>query len=112
MLEPQFALEGSVFVGGAVVQWLRDGLRAIGGSGTDSLIGNTVDSHLDGGGGDDNLYWNGGTRDLTPRLLAEQFGGCRARDYVVGFEIIEQKFDLFFGFKPRVSAYNVGRGSR
>ncbi|PTT79258.1 glycerol kinase [Pelomonas sp. HMWF004] len=29
----QYALEGSVFVGGAVVQWLRDGLRAIGGSG-------------------------------------------------------------------------------
>lgn len=26
---PQFAMEGSVFVGGAVVQWLRDGLRAI-----------------------------------------------------------------------------------
>jgi glycerol kinase len=26
--EPQFALEGSVFVGGAVVQWLRDGLHA------------------------------------------------------------------------------------
>lgn len=26
---PQFALEGSVFVGGAVVQWLRDGLHAI-----------------------------------------------------------------------------------
>jgi len=26
---PVFALEGSVFVGGAVVQWLRDGLRAI-----------------------------------------------------------------------------------
>ncbi len=25
----EFALEGSVFVGGAVVQWLRDGLRAI-----------------------------------------------------------------------------------
>jgi len=25
----QFAMEGSVFVGGAVVQWLRDGLRAI-----------------------------------------------------------------------------------
>ncbi len=30
---PQFALEGSVFVGGAVVQWLRDGLHAIKGSG-------------------------------------------------------------------------------
>ena len=26
---PQYALEGSVFVGGAVVQWLRDGLKAI-----------------------------------------------------------------------------------
>jgi glycerol kinase len=26
---PAFALEGSVFIGGAVVQWLRDGLRAI-----------------------------------------------------------------------------------
>jgi glycerol kinase len=25
----QYALEGSVFIGGAVVQWLRDGLRAI-----------------------------------------------------------------------------------
>ena len=29
---PGFASEGSVFVGGAVVQWLRDGLRAIQGS--------------------------------------------------------------------------------
>ncbi|HZY16917.1 MAG TPA: glycerol kinase GlpK [Ramlibacter sp.] len=27
--QTQYALEGSVFVGGAVVQWLRDGLRAI-----------------------------------------------------------------------------------
>ncbi len=26
---PSYALEGSVFIGGAVVQWLRDGLRAI-----------------------------------------------------------------------------------
>jgi glycerol kinase len=26
---PQYAMEGSVFVGGAVVQWLRDGLHAI-----------------------------------------------------------------------------------
>jgi glycerol kinase len=26
---PRFALEGSVFIGGAVVQWLRDGLQAI-----------------------------------------------------------------------------------
>ena len=29
---PEFALEGSVFVGGAVIQWLRDGLHAIKGS--------------------------------------------------------------------------------
>ena len=29
---PEFAIEGSVFVGGAVVQWLRDGLHAIQGS--------------------------------------------------------------------------------
>jgi glycerol kinase len=26
---PQYALEGSVFIGGAVVQWLRDGLKAV-----------------------------------------------------------------------------------
>ena len=30
---PEYAREGSVFIGGAVVQWLRDGLRAIAGSG-------------------------------------------------------------------------------
>ena len=30
--QPLFALEGSVFVGGAVIQWLRDGLHAIKGS--------------------------------------------------------------------------------
>ncbi|HEY8048327.1 MAG TPA: glycerol kinase GlpK [Ramlibacter sp.] len=27
--QPQFAMEGAVFIGGAVVQWLRDGLKAI-----------------------------------------------------------------------------------
>ena len=27
--KPQYAIEGSVFIGGAVVQWLRDGLKAI-----------------------------------------------------------------------------------
>ena len=30
--QAQYAMEGSVFVGGAVVQWLRDGLKAIPGS--------------------------------------------------------------------------------
>ncbi len=40
--QPQYALEGSVFVGGAVVQWLRDGLRAIGGSGEVEALAQTV----------------------------------------------------------------------
>jgi len=31
--DKEYALEGSVFIGGAVVQWLRDGLHAIRGSG-------------------------------------------------------------------------------
>jgi glycerol kinase len=38
----QYALEGSVFVGGAVVQWLRDGLRAIGGSGEVQALAQSV----------------------------------------------------------------------
>ncbi|MCM2253665.1 MAG: glycerol kinase GlpK [Ramlibacter sp.] len=37
-----FALEGSVFVGGAVVQWLRDGLRAIQGSGEVQALAQSV----------------------------------------------------------------------
>ncbi|MCY4756279.1 glycerol kinase GlpK [Pelomonas aquatica] len=41
----QYALEGSVFVGGAVVQWLRDGLKAIGGSGeVQALAGSVADA--------------------------------------------------------------------
>ncbi len=39
---PAFALEGSVFVGGAVVQWLRDGLRAIAGSGEVQSLAQSV----------------------------------------------------------------------
>ena len=39
---PQFALEGSVFIGGAVVQWLRDGLKAIQGSGQVQGLAETV----------------------------------------------------------------------
>ena len=43
--QTEFALEGSVFVGGAVVQWLRDGLRAIQGSGeVESLAQSVPDS--------------------------------------------------------------------
>jgi glycerol kinase len=39
---PEFALEGSVFVGGAVVQWLRDGLRAISASGEVQQLAESV----------------------------------------------------------------------
>ena len=39
---PEFALEGSVFVGGAVVQWLRDGLHAIKGSGEVQALAQSV----------------------------------------------------------------------
>ncbi|MDZ7921889.1 glycerol kinase GlpK [Rhodoferax sp.] len=40
--QPEFALEGSVFVGGAVVQWLRDGLHAIQGSGEVQSLAQSV----------------------------------------------------------------------
>jgi glycerol kinase len=39
---PEFALEGSVFIGGAVVQWLRDGLNAIKGSAEVQNLAETV----------------------------------------------------------------------
>jgi glycerol kinase len=44
---PEYALEGSVFVGGAVVQWLRDGLHAIDGS---AAVQDLAESVPDSGG--------------------------------------------------------------
>jgi len=44
---PEFATEGGVFVGGAVVQWLRDGLQAIKGS---SEVQSLAESVPDAGG--------------------------------------------------------------
>jgi glycerol kinase len=44
---PEFALEGSVFIGGAVVQWLRDGLHAIQGS---AAVQDLAESVPDSGG--------------------------------------------------------------
>ncbi|MBI5901359.1 MAG: glycerol kinase GlpK [Rhodocyclales bacterium] len=44
---PQYALEGSVFIGGAVVQWLRDGLKAIDAS---AAIQGLAESVPDSGG--------------------------------------------------------------
>ena len=40
--QTEFAIEGSVFVGGAVVQWLRDGLHAIQGSGEVQALAQSV----------------------------------------------------------------------
>ncbi|MEP6964287.1 MAG: glycerol kinase GlpK [Polaromonas sp.] len=40
--QPEFAIEGSVFVGGAVVQWMRDGLHAIKGSGEIEALAQSV----------------------------------------------------------------------
>ncbi len=62
-----YALEGSVFIGGAVVQWLRDGLRAIRGSGEVQAL---ADSVPDAGGvlfvpafsGLGAPYWNAAAR--------------------------------------------------
>jgi len=39
---PEYAVEGSVFIGGAVVQWLRDGLRAIKDSGEVQALAESV----------------------------------------------------------------------
>jgi glycerol kinase len=39
---PEYALEGSVFIGGAVVQWLRDGLHAIKASGEVQALAESV----------------------------------------------------------------------
>ncbi len=39
---PEFALEGGVFIGGAVVQWLRDGLQAIPSSGEVQALAESV----------------------------------------------------------------------
>lgn len=44
---PEYALEGSVFIGGAVVQWLRDGLNAIRSS---SEVQSLAESVPDSGG--------------------------------------------------------------
>ena len=40
--QPEFALEGSVFIGGAVVQWLRDGLDAFKNSSDIEALAQTV----------------------------------------------------------------------
>jgi glycerol kinase len=64
---PEYALEGSVFIGGAVVQWLRDGLKVIQGS---SEVQALAESVPDAGGvmfvpaftGLGAPYWNADAR--------------------------------------------------
>ncbi|VWX62720.1 glycerol kinase [Burkholderiales bacterium 8X] len=64
---PLYAMEGSVFVGGAVVQWLRDGLKAIQGS---AQVQGLAESVPDAGGvmmvpaftGLGAPYWNADAR--------------------------------------------------
>jgi len=41
--KPTYALEGSIFVAGAVVQWLRDGLRLISGAAETQKLAETAD---------------------------------------------------------------------
>jgi glycerol kinase len=43
--EVTYALEGSVFIGGAVIQWLRDGLEIIQRSADAEVLANTVDDN-------------------------------------------------------------------
>ena len=40
--EPVYALEGSVFIAGAAVQWLRDGLQIVDSADNTELIANRV----------------------------------------------------------------------
>jgi glycerol kinase len=64
---PEYALEGSVFIGGAVVQWLRDGLKVIQGS---NEVQSLAESVPDAGGvlfvpaftGLGAPYWNADAR--------------------------------------------------
>ena len=56
--------------------------RAIGGSGADRLVGNTIGGHLDGGQGDDQLYWTGGDLEAiggqgNDTLLLKKIAGTR-----------------------------------
>jgi glycerol kinase len=71
--QPRYAMEGSVFVGGAVVQWLRDGLQAIKGS---AEVQSLAESVPDAGGvmmvpaftGLGAPYWNAEARGVITGL--------------------------------------------
>ena len=81
---PQYALEGSVFIGGAVVQWLRDGLNAIKAS---SEVQALAESVPDAGGvmfvpaftGLGAPYWNASARGTITGLTRGTTMGHIAR---------------------------------
>jgi len=81
---PLFALEGSVFIGGAVVQWLRDGLNAIQASGEVQALAESVP---DSGGvrfvpaftGLGAPYWNANARGTLTGLTRGTTMGHIAR---------------------------------
>ncbi len=82
--EPQYALEGSVFIGGAVVQWMRDGLNAIQASGEVQALAESVP---DAGGvmfvpaftGLGAPYWNASARGTLTGLTRGTTMGHIAR---------------------------------
>ena len=81
---PEYALEGSVFIGGAVVQWLRDGLHAIEGS---AEVERLAESVPDSGGvmfvpaftGLGAPYWNADARGAIVGLTRGSTVGHIAR---------------------------------
>ena len=82
--KPQYALEGSVFIGGAVVQWMRDGLNAIKAS---SEVQALAESVPDAGGvmfvpaftGLGAPYWNASARGTLTGLTRGTTMGHIAR---------------------------------
>lgn len=91
--KPTYALEGSIFVAGAVVQWLRDGLKMIDSAGQTQPLAETADAEQDvvivpaftGLGAP---YWNpdcrGGVFGLTRNSGAAEF--ARAALESVGYQ--------------------------
>ena len=87
----QFASEGSVFIGGAVVQWLRDGLKAISKS---SEVQQLADSVADAGGvmfvpaftGLGAPYWKADARGMISGLTLDGAHIARAALESIAFQ--------------------------
>ncbi len=107
-----YALEGSVFVGGAVVQWLRDGLRAIRHSGEVEALAASVP---DAGGvmmvpaftGLGAPYWNADARGTIVGLTRGTTAGHLAR---AALESIAFQSAVLLQAMARDVAANAGGG--